>query len=121
VRAVRFVNPPQAIDVLEHGPPQADRKRAAPVACALALSHQQLPAIDVDVLHAETQSLEQSQPTTVEQRGNETVARREGREHGTDFAAAQDDRHRPKRSSAHGVDPLERAVEHVPIQEQQCG
>jgi hypothetical protein len=56
------------------------------------LPDRDLEALDVQILDAQRQCLEQAEPAAVEQRGDETRGAIEAREQVTDFGPRQDDR-----------------------------
>ena len=94
--------------------------RAVPV--SLALAHHELAALEVDVLDAHPQRLEEAEAAAVEEGRDEARGRLHAREERAHLVAREHDGKPARALCAHGgAEPLELALEDGPVEEEMRG
>ena len=73
--------------------PQTRRQHHPPVLLALAAANGDLAAIEIDVLHAQLETLLQAEPRAVQERRDQPRRAAELLEHLANFRDGEDDRH----------------------------
>src|SRR5439155_5475658 len=89
---------------------------------AFAVAHDERSRREIDVLHAQTQSLEQTQAAAVQEARDRAVGTAQLREQATHFLASQDDG-QPLRAAGTGdvTEPGEIDSQHALVEEQDRG
>ena len=111
---------PDPLEVGSQGAAHHGRQHRPAVSPALPPTHHDLAAVEVDVLHAQLQALEQAEAGAVEERRHQPSRAGEPRQHGRHLLAAEHDgdvRRAPRANQT--VEPRQLHAEHVPVEEQQ--
>ena len=104
---------PVACGVREHG---------HPIASPLGIADRDVAEVEVDVLDAKPQTLEDAHAGAVEQQDHELNCALEMREHGRHLVAAEDVRQAPRLAGAdHVVEPVDLDLENLTIEEKDRG
>jgi hypothetical protein len=82
-----------------------------PVLTTLAVAHQDLAALQIDVLDAQVQRLEESQTATIEKRSHDAIRTAQCRQHGAHLFPCEDDGYAP---GTFGMDQIAQPREFTP-------